>query len=228
MAIWRSLSNSAPTGDPEIHVKYTGLSLSSTRKTEATEAVTRARFMVVYVVAKLSSLASANASDAVKKHAAYYFKRGATLTQPELDTIKSVLVQIQTGLTSDMNVKVTKDDGSMGYVNPHYKGDKDRWSAGKKGFDGDGNALSKVYDVKRGDIHIDTKRLDTGIKLSAKTVIHEASHKFASTADFGERGYTHDGDGTFRADGLTADQALNNAESYARFVLHVFDDECKW
>ncbi|WP_291295786.1 hypothetical protein [Elioraea sp.] len=228
MTIWRTKSNSAPSGDPAIHVKYSGLWLSSDRKDQATDAVSRARYMVTYVAAVVSSLPSAQASGAVQDYGEYYFQTGGGLGQAELDIIRPVLVLIQNGLTQATNVKVISGrDGTAGYVNPHASLKKMRWTTGTKMRDRKGNLVTQRT-VHRGDIHISARRLRQGIWLAAKTIIHEASHKFASTADFGKRGYTDDDSGLFWAAGLTADEALNNAESYARFVLHVFDDECGW
>ncbi|WP_144185456.1 hypothetical protein [Elioraea rosea] len=226
MPIWRSKSNSAPSGDPAIHVKYSGLWLSDERKAQATEAVTRARYMVAYVAAQISSLSSAQQSEAVQTYGGYFFRTGGGLGQPELDIIRPNLVLIQNGLTQGVSIKITTMKGAAGYVKTHPTARKPRWTKGTVSLnDSDGSATTKV--MYRGDIHVGAARLDQGVKLAAKTVVHEASHKFASTADFGKRGYTYD-NGVFVEEGLTPEEALNNAESYARFVLHVFDDECAW
>lgn len=49
-------------------------------------------------------------------------------------------------------------------------------------------------------------------------MIHEATHMFAGTVDFGDAGYI-DNDGTFRSEGLAAEDANKNADSYAVFVM---------
>lgn len=228
MPIWRSIKNSAPSGDPQIHVKYTGLSISKDRQTQATEAVTRARYMVTFVVGQLASLQTANGSAAVKTHAKYYLKRGDSLTQSDLDTIKSVLVLIQTGLGTDTNIKIVSTGDSAGYVNAYRTPKKARWTPGTRTRYQDGTPHANPGAVLRGDIHIKKTQLDRGVNLAAKTIIHEASHKFASTSDFGDRGAVWSNDVDFIDDGLQPDEALNNAESYARLVLHVFEDECGW
>lgn len=117
---------------------------------------------------------------------------------------------------------------AWGYVNKHDNrfgvADKlrSRFGSAKSGWTPGVDVRDSNKLTHRGAIHLDTARLDTGPELSAKTLIHEATHKFASCADFGEKGYTYDEDGTFRAPGLTHAEALNNAESYARFVVMSF------
>jgi hypothetical protein len=239
MPIWRG-STVKPNNDPAIHVKYSSLTLDDNRKLQVTEAVQRARYMLAYVIAAMQSPASL--SDAGKMALHSYFKTPATgPTLADFQTIKGVLELTLNGLTNAGGVAVKISKGSPGYVNVHVRGTsglrakvlgssvattlfaKPGWTAGtKQGFG----------DVHRGSIHVSTGRLDTGTPLAAKTVIHEASHKFASTADFGEKGYTYDATGEYRTPQgetpLTHDEALNNAESYARCVLEWFIAEVGW
>lgn len=51
-----------------------------------------------------------------------------------------------------------------------------------------------------------------------KDMIHEATHAYAKTDDHGESGYL-DKEGNYRAPGMTHPEAINNADSYAGFVL---------
>jgi hypothetical protein len=74
--------------------------------------------------------------------------------------------------------------------------------------------------VSRGDIHRDRDTLSDA-DMRVRTFIHEASHKYASTADHGESGYLNDSFTAFKETGMTTDQALNNADSYACFCLIV-------
>lgn len=216
MTIWHSKTVSPPA-DAAIHVKYSSLTLSGDRKTQVADAVQRARYMLAYVIGRMGDRGAL--SDTTKAVAAYYFKTPDTgPNATDFNTIKANLELILGGLGAAVAIKISKSDSTIGYVNLHGSSRKKRWTKGK--FRGD--------DIHRGDIHVSTYRLDTGIKLAAKTVIHEAAHKFASAADFGERGYTWDGNGTFREAGLTHDEALSNAESYGRFVLEVFDAEVGW
>ncbi|MFM9883260.1 MAG: hypothetical protein ACKVQT_09560 [Burkholderiales bacterium] len=239
MPIWRG-STITPANDPQIHVKYSSLTLDANRKTQVGEAVQRARYMLAWVLANMQSPAAL--SDVGKMGLHCYFMTPANgPTQGDFDTIKSVLELTQAGLTSVGGVAVKISSGSPGYVNVHVRGTsslrakllgaplattmfaKSGWTPGTK---------KDFGDVHRGSIHVSTGRLDTGTRLAAKTVIHEATHKFASTADFGEKGYTYDATGEYRTPNgetpLTAAEALNNAESYARFVLEWFDAEVGW
>lgn len=139
-----------------------------------------------------------------------------------------MLTLIQTGLGADTSIKIISKGDASGYVNTHAEAKKDSWTQGTKTRSQDGTLLTTARTVHRGDIHIKKRQLDRGVNPAAKTIIHEASHKFASTCDFGDRGAVWSNDVDFIADGLQPDEALNNAESYARLVLHVFEDECGW
>lgn len=214
MAIWRG-SSAVPSVGPAIHLKYKFLGgLDGAYLDQAKSGVALARTMIRtmngLVQTGYKSLAS-NQRDVMD----YYFVlKGIPPTAPEYATLQQVLQLTCTGLMGkDLSIKVTNKGDAMGYVNLHRGGrSKGRWTAG----------TSRGEAVKRGDIHLDSDRLDTGTEDSAKTIIHEATHKFASAADYGKSGYTNDEDGSFRADGLTREQALNNAESYARFVMMAY------
>src|SRR5262245_46044685 len=71
--------------------------------------------------------------------------------------------------------------------------------------------------VYMGEIHIAPERLEGPERLAIQTIVHEASHKFASTEDFNGHGYFGE---TGRPD-ITADQCLRNADSYGWFVVTV-------
>lgn len=49
-------------------------------------------------------------------------------------------------------------------------------------------------------------------------LIHEATHMYAQTNDYSDRGYVNN-DGKFRQSGLTQEEAIKNADSYACFVV---------
>lgn len=49
-------------------------------------------------------------------------------------------------------------------------------------------------------------------------MIHEATHAYAQTNDYSDRGYVNN-DGAFRQSGLSKEEALANADSYACFVV---------
>lgn len=53
--------------------------------------------------------------------------------------------------------------------------------------------------------------------LLVRYLIHEATHLYAGTIDHADRGYVNN-DGQYRQGGLTQEEALNNADSYAAAV----------
>ncbi len=54
---------------------------------------------------------------------------------------------------------------------------------------------------------------------AVRALIHEATHKFADTEDFGEKGYIYADGSDFREQGITYDECLINADSYAYFCM---------
>lgn len=102
------------------------------------------------------------------------------------------LRKVYWGIVKAHSVKVADLGSASGYVSPK---------------DGGGY----------GDIHIHERMMSKEWGNSILTYVHEASHKFAATKDHEKRGYI-DGTGKYKAPGLTADEALVNADSYAWFV----------
>ena len=75
--------------------------------------------------------------------------------------------------------------------------------------------------LSAGDIHIDQDSLDD-TELSIITFIHEATHKYAGTDDYDDRGYLENDGLDFLEPGLTKTEALNNADSYAWFCYSAY------
>lgn len=73
----------------------------------------------------------------------------------------------------------------------------------------------------KGDIHVTRNYIMNNRFQAVRVFIHEATHRFASTADFDEQGYMHADGSDFREPGITPDQCLNNADSYAYFCMAV-------
>jgi hypothetical protein len=113
--------------------------------------------------------------------------------------VKDVLTKVQNGITADHGVKVADLGTSEGYVATYRGG-------------------------AQGEIHINRRHLlvgdDQSFGMSVITYIHEASHRFAQTKDHGPRGYIN-GEGNYKATGLTGQEAWNNADSYGWFVWKV-------
>lgn len=77
------------------------------------------------------------------------------------------------------------------------------------------------YGHRQGDIHVTRDYIMNNRFQAVRTLIHEASHKFAQTDDFDEQGYIFADGSDFREPGITAEQCLNNADSYAYFCMAV-------
>ena len=130
-------------------------------------------------------------------------------------TAKARLSAVSTELNKDLSIKVRALGGDSGYASAYFSG-KTKRVGGTVFYDEDGDEI-KPY----GDIHLDSVDLMTRPVYAAITLIHEATHKFANTDDFDNKGYFKDDGSDFRAPGLTWQQALKNADSYAFFVYKV-------
>ena len=73
-------------------------------------------------------------------------------------------------------------------------------------------------------IHISKRDMLRDADLGVKVLIHEATHRYANTLDHGDAGYRRQNDRDWGAPGLTVDQALNNADSYACFAVRIGRD----
>lgn len=227
MPVWRGTS-AVPTVGPEIHLKYSFLGLSKEHKQGAVEALGLARIMMREILSVVNKGPMALTENQLAIMDYYFVFGGNPPSTNDFKVIQATLTMTANGLMGDkLNLKVRPEDDAWGYVNKHdgrfglkeklrsaLKLKKSRWTPGIDYRSG--------VRTHRGDIHLDTGMLDNGPELSAMTIIHEATHKFASTADFGDRGYTDNETGEFEAPGLTHAEALNNAESYARFVMMSF------
>lgn len=74
-------------------------------------------------------------------------------------------------------------------------------------------------DGSKGAIHVTRDYIMNNRFQAVRVFIHEATHRFANTADFDEQGYMYADGSDFREDGIKADQCLNNADSYAYFCM---------
>ena len=78
-----------------------------------------------------------------------------------------------------------------------------------------------------GHIHISRDKVQNSPAYAMVTYIHEATHRYAGTVDYGDKGYFFltdyitTGNVQWRDPGLTAAEALTNADSYALFVAEV-------
>jgi hypothetical protein len=231
------------------------------RMPEVKQVITMAQNMVNHVTIKLTKrvpnlLEPDSLTARINQMAFFYFRTDETgPTEGDWGKINGVLDQIGVGLVSE-NLKVkTYRPGitnifnsgrnafrkDHGYVNTHgtWRTPKPNWTRGEHSripgeavFRGDVHLSSRVFD----DLTLNSDVASTfsvkGIYRAARTLIHEVSHKYAGTADFGERGYVSEQTWDFRVGGqdrgaderpLEKSEALRNADSYAWFVFMVCD-----
>jgi hypothetical protein len=131
------------------------------------------------------------------------------------------------GFGGSLNLKVTVEGSAYGYVNKHddrfgflekirsKTGGKSSWNSGV-----DMRAQGGPRGTKRGDIHLDSDVIDKGPMFAALTLIHEGTHTFASTGDYC---YVDEDNGQYEGP-ITKGEALNNADSYAYFVVGCFQE----
>jgi hypothetical protein len=129
-----------------------------------------------------------------------------------VSTVKAVLTTTANSLRGQHGIKVRQDDDAYGYVNLSYGGRK-HLTNGVVFYDGDGDAIHRL-----GEIHLDKNTIRTDMTMATITYIHEATHRFANTDDHGDRGYFRSDGSAYIQPGLTWQQALINADSYAYFV----------
>lgn len=135
----------------------------------------------------------------------------AAPTPEDISTVKSVLTTVFNKLSDDFGIKVREDDEAYGYVRRYMSG-RVHFDSGVQFYTALGNPIAR-----RGEIHIDRNTLLHSPRMSVVTLIHEASHKFANLRDHGDRGYFEADYSDYEAAGLTHEEALMNADSYAVF-----------
>jgi hypothetical protein len=153
-----------------------------------------------------------------------YFKTGGALTTDQRNLVIAKLELVHNALNLSVNVKLHARVGSTGAV--RYQGGATGVARGI--FEPGRNLGTRGADtVSRGDIRLQRSMFGGGAydaaisndDMAVLTFIHEATHKYASTADHGNDGYIHNDGQSFWANGLTMAQALNNADSYAWFCF---------
>ncbi|HZX48561.1 MAG TPA: hypothetical protein VFF47_05020 [Nitrospirota bacterium] len=134
--------------------------------------------------------------------------------------IGTVLNQTLTGLANNIPLKLGREEeskGRHGYTTMKTNSNKELQPHHNKVID----ARRGGEEVQFGEIHISYDRMLS--EFSPKTLIHEATHKYAATHDYWiykDDGLTPDGNGkTFIEEKLLKSSALNNADSYAWFFI---------
>jgi hypothetical protein len=142
------------------------------------------------------------------------------LTPIERQAYQRVHARLETTSTclhNQLTLKVIDVGRRVGYVRGYLDPQTKKPNPSKQRTEG----TKLGVQVYRGDIHIDRSLLTAeNLDMGIVTLIHEATHKFASTEDHGTAGYfNEDCYAGYRAPGLTSAQALNNADSHAFFAF---------
>jgi hypothetical protein len=135
-------------------------------------------------------------------------------TAAAMNTVRTVLSTVGGFIGRELALKIVDED-DHGYVNRYYGG-RIHMVGGVVQYDADDDPIAR-----RGEIHINATTVRDNPVLATITLIHEASHKFSNLRDHGDRGYFHDDLSGYWTPGLTWQEALLNADSYAVFVYKV-------
>jgi|GEM_PF-5953962 len=212
---WSKQTSIKPEGAGKIRVKIKDhAELAATELSTVGDVVEKSREILPFVLAQLAWPRGGSKPDRDAR-LNRYFKTGATPSQGDISTIYAKLELTMNGINGKVNVKVAPNPRAYGYVGLRggAKGLLRGLFSPRHNFGRDEGRL-----ITWGDIHLDTDVLDD-FDLAVVTFIHEATHKFASTNDYGDAGYLKNDGLRFRKDGLQNAQALNNADSYAWFCM---------
>ena len=176
----------------------------------ATDAVSDSRKLLR---GALSALGGKPSKDVVR-YAHRYFLTGADrLDRTDLATIKSIITLTKVGIHgSTMAMKVARTDP---VYNGKVVGRTNRTST--QDYHNNVTDLDDGITYRKGAIQVTGERLEQG-RLGVKTLVHEATHKYAGTEDYC---YFQDDGVTPRSAFTSKERALRNADSYAWFVLKV-------
>ena len=136
----------------------------------------------------------------------------------------AILVLTRNGLTGERTVVIDEhglNPDAMGWTSaihvPNNEVANQQAQFPERRFYPDATAQDHIM---YGEINVADKLLVGPRKQGVMTFIHEATHRYANTLDFGEEGYSTDGV-NFNQAGLTNAMALQNAESYGWFAYKV-------
>lgn len=194
-----------------IQLRHRGIWLAKGEQKVIMSQLTRARGLLSSTIAAISS----GPSNSDNNHAGTYFVTG--LSSGEWLQVMAKLELTYHGLTNDFTLKLgvrgQSKEGTLGYVT------SDIVPIGTPGsfVDSDGD------NVRFGShtVHISKKKMLEDHEIGVITLIHECTHKFASTDDYDPRGYRNNADTGWQAPGLTHAEAMNNADSYAYLAYHM-------
>src|SRR5436190_3572215 len=172
-----------------------------------TDVVTSARGWLQAVIPELRG----NADPGIKAAFNECFMNPTDLNAA-MNQARTILQTIYNNLNGSFALKLLDANDAVGYVNRSYKG-RIHLVGGVIQYDKDGDPISR-----RGTIHVGVQVTREDPVLATITLIHEAGHKWVSLQDHGDKGYYWSECTTYTAPGLTWQEALKNADSYAVFV----------
>jgi hypothetical protein len=191
---------SAKAGDVKVRLKHRELFFANDTKKASIETVQKAHAVLQTTIAKITGGAPTTLA-----HFNLYFKG---YSHDICLKVKATLELVMGGMTSgDLSMKTDNttvkrftntlgvDAGVVPYIEGYVRG------------------------RNVGDIHVSRNYIMNNRFQAVRVFIHEASHKFAATDDFDERGYMHADGSDFREPGITPAQCLVNADSYAYFCM---------
>ena len=185
----------------KVRLKHRELFFDGEVETKSLETVEKAYRAVTWTIA-LGYSGGTRASERFSDCLQAYFKSGTRAK----GRVLSVLELIQGGMRGGFSLKT--DVTSTSRFTNVFGIDEDH-VPGIEGY------VRGVGGSNVGNIHVNRNYIMNNRFMAVCTMIHEASHRFAQTADFGEQGYIRDDGSDFREPGITAEQCLRNADSYA-------------
>jgi hypothetical protein len=149
-------------------------------------------------VAMTANVLAGTKSSSIKGAALFAHFRVSSATAPTLATIIANFNAIRNGLNGPLNISDVNERhgvGTLGYVD---------------------TVTPLAGPARNRSIHLEFNLLKDALRpVASMTIIHEASHKFANTAD---NAYAYQAN----YNQLSALQAANNADSYAFFAWSIY------
>ena len=161
----------------------------------------------------------------------FYLKTGDGPTEAEMWALKAIFTNINNGLRGP-NLKIVVKELANAYGSVPFQRIQSLQAAEHRAM---GRGVSRRLGghddlVSRGEINFGQHLLqpECGLIIRLETLIHEASHRFANTRDYGNRGYTNEAGTQYLQPGLTRQEAILNADSVAWVAMHLAKPYIGW
>lgn len=197
-------------------------------KTQLESAANTVNMSVSTLIAAHAHLRGKKIDYRTKQSAKFFLKTGDDgLSGPERWALMAIFTNTMNGLSANRRINVKTMDGAYGSV--AYEPISPSQAVSKRKA---GKTVARRFDndtlIARSDINIATSTLDKSTTLRVVTLIHEASHRYANTRDFGNKGYTNEEGTRFYSEGLTRSEAIINADSVAWMAVKIATPFCPW